>query len=110
MINLFTKQITDVYIRKNFLRLQNFIREENVLKSNFKFFTMALTAPSYPSTVKQPHLLGYLPKDAIVTSNKGTGAYTLEYNQFDNEYIYVTITGPVELRMFLGTYSEGRTV
>ena len=105
---LLKKEVIDVYAQENFVRLEDYIREEPILKTGFKFLSMTLEAPSYPATVSYPHRLGFLPMDVIVTRN--IGSYTLEYDDFTDLTIAVTITGPVELRMFVGTYAEGRTI
>lgn len=109
MLRLFKKEIDNQYAQENFVRVEDYLNAEPLLKSQFKFFEMSLSSPSYPATVAYKHDLGFLPKDALVTSAKGSGSFALEYAQFSPTHIYLTITGPVSLRMFLGTYAEGRT-
>lgn len=109
MIKLFKNEIEDTYIQQNFIDLEKAFNNEPLLKGAFKFFEISLSASSYPSLVDYTHSLGFVPKDAIVTSSKGS-SYVMEYAKFTLQRIYITIQGPCVLRLFLGTYSEGKII
>ncbi len=91
-------------IRENFLKIQQFLRDNQNLGNftHFEFtFTKAVTA------LKIPHRLGFQPKDILQTSLTGSGAITWLYAQFDVNFIVVTTTGPCVVRAYIGTETQG---
>ena len=101
MLNLLTTQIVDTYVRENFQRIIDFFRKTPVLE-NFQLVTFTATGAT---TVKIAHKLGYVPKDVIQLRKVGAGAVTWDYESFDIDYVYATVTGACEVRAFVGTYT-----
>lgn len=95
----------DPYIRDNFKRLQDSIESEPLLKSDFKFFEIAVNAASVAKAY--PHNLGYLPLDVILTRVSGGATVTFLYDRFTSDNIYFTTSAACTFRCFIGTYREG---
>lgn len=67
-----------------------------------------LTA-SYSAAVtdgKIAHGLGWVPRDVIVLKEHPASTLTLNWDDFDDTYIYVTTSAACELRLFAGSYKE----
>lgn len=100
--------IDDPKVQENLRRVSDFLRECPLLKGDFSFYELSLSAPTYPATVRYPHSLGYVPKDVLVTSSTG-GTVTWNYASFTRTHLSVTISAAATVRCFLGSYAEGRT-
>lgn len=105
MLKFYTNEIGDIYIKENFIRLNNFIQDDGMLRGEWKFFT--LTFPAAVTAEKIPHNLGFQPKDIVQTSKTGTGSITFNYSSFTPTYFNITTTGACVVRFFAGTYNEG---
>jgi hypothetical protein len=108
MLRLLKNEIEDPKVQENFQRLEDFLRDFPLSNGVFKFFVLALTAASYPATVRVPHTLGFAPKDVLQTSVIGSGSVTWVYSQFTKSELVLSISGPVTVRAFVGSYAEGR--
>jgi hypothetical protein len=100
-------RIEDPTARENFRRLNEGLVAEPLLKGKFKFFERELSAGSYPADVRVRHGLPFVPRDVLQTSAIGSGSVTWNFADFDADYLYATITGPVTVRAFVGSYQEG---
>lgn len=96
-----TKDIQDVYVRKNFQLLQDHFISQNQLL-NFKFFEVIFTKAT--ANYKLAHGFNYVPEDIIVSKLVGTGALTFNYGLFDTKNLDMTATGPCRVRFFVGSY------
>lgn len=96
-------QLKDPLLQRNFKNLQNFFDTE-IITMGFRF--MEFTLDKETVNAKFAHNLGYIPKDVLVTRLTGEGQITFNYNLFDNRNIDVTVTGPVKVRLFIGTYRK----
>lgn len=101
---LILKNITDVYIRENFKRLNLFFQTTALLRPDFKFFEIA-NADAYTNK-KVPHGLGYKPLDVIQTSIIGAGNIIFNFDKFDDKNLDITTTGACTVRCFIGTYKQ----
>lgn len=99
---LLMNEITDEYVKENFIRLQDFIRFYDMLNSRFQFFNIYVTAAS--TNFKFAHNLGFMPLDLIQTSVIGAGAITWNYDKFDSTFLDMTTTGAVAVRGFIGRF------
>jgi len=107
MINipqLILKNITDIHIRDNFLRLKEFFQDDVLLKGQWQFFE--LTFDGAVTDQDRAHGLGFKPLDVIQTSVTGAGTITFNNDSFTNENINVTTTGACVVRCFIGAYRE----
>lgn len=100
------KEVTDVYVQKNFRALQDYFSSQNQLL-NFNFIEFVFTAAV--ANQKITHGLTIIPQDVIVTRVTGTGVATLNWASFDSTNIDVTVTGPCRIRFFVGSYWNQQT-
>jgi len=102
----FIAEIIEPNSRENFRFLQDLLRENPIIKSEFRFFSKSFSAPSYPATLLFEHKLVFKPTDLIQTSIIGTGVATWNYYSFTQTNASVTITAACTVRFFLGRYEE----
>lgn len=99
--DILIKEITDLYIRKNFQSLSDYFNAQNQLV-NFNFLELNIT--SAVTNQKFRHNLVYTPKDIIISQITGVGSCAFNYGNFDSTNIDVTTTGACRVRLFVGTY------
>jgi hypothetical protein len=109
-LNLFYDQIEEGQTKENFASLIRYFRESKAL-SLLQFRHIELSFPANVTNSKVPHGLGFVPKDVIQTSLKGSGALSWNYGEFDATNLDITVTGatetdPVIVRAFIGTHTE----
>ncbi len=92
-------------MRENFTRLQDYIRAEEILRGEWRFFEITVTAAV--TNFKYAHNLGFTPKDVIQTSVVGAGAITWNYSLFSKELLDLTTTDALTVRAFIGRF-DGR--
>jgi len=102
-------QIEDKLVQENFQTLQDFINEEPFLSAEFRLLERSFSSDGVD--VKVAHGLSFVPKDLIQTSKKGTGTITWNFDKFDRDSLYATITGTsttnvLTVRALVGSYSE----
>jgi microcystin-dependent protein len=98
---LIIKEITDLYLRKNFQALRDYFDKQNQLL-DFKFFEQKFAAAT--DNFKIAHGLGYAPDDVIVTKITGSGVVTFNVGLFDDQNIDLSVDGPCLVRFFVGSY------
>lgn len=104
-LDLYRSEIEDPYIRENFIRTQNFLRDQPLLKGHFTFKQYAIQAAT--NNFRVLHKLSFTPLDAIVSyQSDPTVTVTLNQNLWDAQFIDITTTGPVTIRMFLGRFED----
>lgn len=103
------REVDDPIIRENFRRVSDFFREDPLTKATFDFVSYDLKATTYPATVSVAHTFDFVPKDVITTSVVG-GDLIWEYAQFTRSLLFATISAPLTVRAFVGSYAEGRIV
>jgi hypothetical protein len=109
-LKLIKSQQNDPDTRENFNRIENFVREDSLLKSEFTFFEFNVSAPSPgPTEVKLYVRLSFVPRDILVTRHTGAD-FTFLYDKFTKDYIVISATGDCKIRAFVGAYSEGRVL
>lgn len=99
---LLTKEIQDIYTKKNFESLVTYFTSQNQLLG-FNFFELNITAAT-TATQSIKHNLAYTPKDVVVTQATGTGQISFLYGKFDSTFLYYTASGPCRIRFFVGSY------
>lgn len=104
MIDLILKDIQDPYIRENFFRLSRFLNEQIWFDGDFKFFDITLKSGVQKFKIK--HGLTFIPADIVMLAMEGDYNCYFNYNDFDSEYIYVTVEGPVRLRFLAGRFKS----
>lgn len=97
---LILKDISDVYIRDNFFRLQKFLEDQPVLNGGFTFFQVDIKQPS--SNFAVAHGLKFVPTDIIFLAVDGNFNFYFKYQNFDKDNIYISAEGPCVLRFMAG--------
>lgn len=95
--------VKDMIARENFLKISEFVRDENLLLSGFKFYEIIFTQAE--TNKKIPHRLGFTPKDVLQTSLIGDGAINWNYTLFDKEFLDVSTSDACTVRAFIGSYA-----
>jgi hypothetical protein len=103
-MKLLTAEIEDPNVQENFKRIERAFEDQKMLKGSWQFFDLSFDQ----AIIKKPfaHNFKFIPKDVIQTYISGTGIVTWEYDSFDRNSIYVTTSGPVKVRAFVGLYNE----
>ncbi len=101
-LKLILERVVDKVARENFQKVEDYIRSNDILRPNFKFYEIIFTAAETNKRI--PHRLGFLPKDVVQTSLTGAGSLTWNYSLFDGTYLDVTTTGACVVRAFIGTH------
>jgi hypothetical protein len=91
--------VQDYPAKENFKTLKEVLESNPIFKGNFERleFTVA-TAGTH--SIK--HALGAIPTDILETWK--TGAITWNYSTFTKDAVYLTTTGAVTFRGFIGVY------
>lgn len=98
--HLIVKEISDVYLRKNFQALYDYFQSENQLLG-FSFFDVSYAAAT--KNVKIAHGLNYIPADIVMTKLTGVGTVTFNNGLFDKINIDLTVDGACRIRFYAGT-------
>jgi len=99
---LFLNDIGEEEIQENFVRINDYVRAEPILRSQFYHFELDI--PGVVTAGKFKHNLGFPPKDLIQTSLIGSGSIAWDYSRFDKDFLEYTTTGPCKVRFFVGSY------
>lgn len=68
------------------------------------FVHLEIKTDTAQTNLKVRHNLGFIPKDVIKCKKVGAGDITMNYDKFDKDFLDVTTTGAVRLRVFVGTF------
>lgn len=102
---LIVKEIQDIYIRKNFDNLVSYFSNQNQFL-NFKFFEFSFAEAE--SNKRFSHGLGFTPKDIVVLHCTGEGSFTFNVGLCDNENGDISVSGPCNVRFFIGSYWQAQ--
>jgi hypothetical protein len=95
--DFFLSRIKDVYVRDNFRKLSDFLKENLFTNSDTK--VIATTLNQANNIVK--HGLNFKPTDILVTYS--TGAVSINHGESTNETITIAVTTPpVDVRVLVG--------
>lgn len=100
MIDLILKDITDRYIRENFVRLGKFLNGQSFLGGDFTFVEVEIIQAD--ANFRYKHGLPFIPTDVVLTAIEGDHRVYFKYQNFDRDFVYISATGPCRLRFFLG--------
>ncbi len=100
MISLAFAQIRDIDVRRNFEKIQAFF-----IMAQFRFISIEFTVAQ--ANIRYPHNMGFVPRDVLQTSLRGTGSLVWNYDLFDKDFLDITVTGPCTVRAFIGAYQDG---
>lgn len=111
---LFRKEVQDAFVQENFVRIQDYFTASDLERCSFKFYEIPWPPPeledlvvfSYPYRIAFPHGLKFVPKDVVaLSSNPSATTVTWHYEDFDETYVYATVSAAVTLRVLLGRYA-----
>lgn len=98
----FKKEIDDEYIQENFKRLTQYLKDEALLRCNFKFLQIKISQPE--NRIKYPHQLDFIPKDIIIVHNLNNAVVTFHYADFDKSNLIFDVSASTELRLLVGRF------
>jgi hypothetical protein len=99
--NLLIKEVSDVYLRRNFQNLSDYFQANNQLLG-FQFFEYNFTKAQ--ANVLIGHSLPSIPLDIITTQITGPGQVTFNYGLFDKSNLNLSSSDAARVRFFAGTY------
>lgn len=103
-VDLILKDITDKYVRENFFRLNNFLRDQVFFEGNFEFFEVDIKAQDLNFRVQ--HSLKFIPQDIFFLAVEGDHNFYFKYQNFDRDFIYISANGPCIIRFIAGRLSD----
>ena len=98
-LELYTKQIEDKYVRRNFEKIEEVFNDLVFTLGDFKSYEF--TIPGAQEEYRLYHNLGFNPNDVIVTKAIGS-SYQFDYSGFNDKYLTIQTTGDLYLRVFIG--------
>lgn len=102
-LDLLVENTKDSVARENFDRVRQFFRDDLFTKFDGGHFVISV--PNAVTNYRYPHKLRFTPKDIILTSSIGAGAVTFNYEDFDQQYLDITTSGPVDFRFIAGVFN-----
>ncbi len=107
-LKLFTAEITDEHVRKNFEKLQDADRVDPFGKGNFKFLEyVVVTGGTFPKTITIPHGLRFQPIDVIQLSTRPyTVTINWHYDAFTRTSLVFDVSAACTIRAYVGRYGE----
>ena len=103
----FTEEIKDPAAQESHQKVANALRDNDLVAAPWKFMEIAITGAV--TSLAIPHGLSYVPKDIIQTSLTGAGSLTWIYDKFDATNLYLTTTGTLTVRCFIGRFFDPTT-
>jgi hypothetical protein len=104
MLRLDIQQIAEPWTRDNFRRIEREVRSQPLLRGQWRFFELGF--PAAVTNARVTHGLPFVPKDVLVTSVRGGGAASFNFDLFDATFLDITTTGPATIRAFVGSFVE----
>lgn len=104
-LKLLITEIADKWTRENFRKIQDYLRDVAVLRGEFSFFTIAVTATT--TSRDYTHNLGFRPKDVITLSVSGGYDVVWDYDNFTATTVRFSTSGPCTIRAYIGRHEEG---
>jgi hypothetical protein len=94
--------IEDERVRESIQWNYEYLIAQAILLSNFQFLTITVTTAV--TALAMPHNLGFRPLDILLTSISNGQTVTFLYDNFTEENVVFTTTGPCTIRFFGGSY------
>lgn len=101
----YVEEIDDAYVRENFRHLQELIRADSLLTSQFQFYEFNFDSAVTDLDLK--HGLQFIPLDVITTYVTPGITLTWSYDKFSRDTIRLTTSGACRIRAFIGAYRKG---
>ncbi len=108
VLELYAEQTKDPIVQENFDRIRRVLEKSFFFNFDGDAFEVEFTGNV--TNLQFPHNLGFLPKDAWLTSEIGTGTFTFNYELFTSEFIDITTTGvsgTFTVRFIAGVTADG---
>ena len=104
-IYLLQNTVKESDVIENFRRIQNFFHDSPFLNCGFVFRTFEIPAGLLTNFAFK-HNLRFIPKDIVVSAISNNATVTWHYDNFDRDFVYLTVSAPCKIRAFLGTYKD----
>ena len=99
--SLTTRDIVDIYVRKNFEALRTYFSQQNQML-DFKFVELNFSTDVVEAKVR--HGLNLIPRDLMRLEVTGPGKITFHRGKFTKDFLIVSSTDAVHARLFVGLY------
>lgn len=106
-LDLRTENIEDLNTRDSFREVEEYLQVQDILQGQWRYFEVEYSVQQ--NSARFRHELNFVPRDIIVTCIEGDQRISWIYPDFDLEYIYLDVSGPVRIRGFVGKYDDNRT-
>ena len=105
VLNYYVREIADSYVKENFQRIREFLRDDPWQKGEFKFFTFTFTSAT---TLTPKHFLKFTPRDVVMVSvvDDDSATITWHYDDFNADTVKVQASAACTVRAFIGRYEE----
>jgi hypothetical protein len=104
-VKLLLTEIADKWVRENFKRLQDFLRDEPLLRGNFQFVEFAVSSSGTHSV---PHRLGFQPSEVIqLYISPDSVTTTWKFDSFTQTTFSVYTSAACTIRAYIGRHEEG---
>lgn len=98
--------IADWKAKDNFDAIKKFVNDMVILGTNWKLLDLSYNDSQ--SNIKIRHGMTKAPLDVIITRKTGAGNVTINYEQFDDDYIDISVSGACKVRMIVGSMTSKR--
>lgn len=110
LLTIFSDQVQDTRARESLQNIRDFINKNPFMTGDFKIYTINVKITDASTHFSFPHDLGYTPSDVLVTSVKGSGTITWNYDAFTSQVLDLTVAGgsvgqTVTIRVLAGKLS-----
>jgi len=109
VLNYYVREIADSYVKENFQRIREFLRDDPWQKGEFKVFTIEFPSTlTFPATLTPKHFLNFTPRDVVMLSvvDDDGATITWHYDDFNAETVKVQASAACTVRAFIGRYEE----
>lgn len=100
-------EIQDIYLRRNFLQLDNYFKSQNQLL-DFKFFEVKFTATTLNQKIN--HGLKFIPRDVVFLGVTNNATVSFNVGLFDLTTLDITANKETVLRFFIGKYFNSAAI
>ena len=102
VLELLVENTQDTVTQENFDRIRQVLEKSLFLRFDGDAYELTFTGAV--TNFKFAHNLGFIPKDAWITSEIGAGSTTFNYDKFTSQEMDITTTGAVTVRFVAGVF------
>ena len=102
VIDFLDHDLKDPIARENWEKLRNFLNDRLIISSELKILEVEVKNPSADYIVT--HLLGFKPKDVLITSNS-SGTASVNFSKTTKSQISLNVSDPTTVRLLIGSFN-----